>query len=1021
MNDQTDEKKEKEQKLASKELKLIRKEVELTEKEAELAHWEADRTESETEQIRKDKAQAKEEAQKAENEKKRSQEELGRIRREIEAAEAKKQAVLAEIEAAEKKARAAEAEMEAKQAEAEKQARDQKAKEKQAKLEREKQKKPAQKEEGKEKKKQNKAADDESRREARRGKGREADRQKKRSQADEEDRQRRSEKSHYEEQSLKDEKSKKDTEKQSKNQDKIKQMSVDDALDHFSSDPKQGLSEDEAKKRLEKYGKNKIEEEKKSPILKFLSYFWGPIPFMLEAAIILGAVVQRWEEFGVMLTMLLINVGVSFWHDREAENAIAALKEQLAPEATVVRGGEKKTIDAEDLVPGDIIQAKMGQVVPADAKLLHGQHVNVDESSLTGESLPVDKQEGDLIFSGTSVKRGKAKALVTATGNDSRFARTVDLVEDAGKSTHFQKAVIRIGYFLIAIVVVLIAIILGVGLWRGDPVIELIMFSLVLVVAGIPVALPAVLTVTMAVGAKRLAKMKAIVSHLPAMEEMAGLKVLCADKTGTLTQNRLALQEPVLLAAEDKKDLILLAALTCEQEDPDPIDQAILEALENKERLEEYEISDFKSFDPTRKRAEARVEHNGKSFSVAKGAPQSILELVEADNKLKKDVSEKVDKLGQDGFRALGVACKKDGGWDYMGILSLLDPPREDAAEVMHKAANYGIDVRMVTGDHAAIAKQVAKQVGLSQEIIEADEYLDEDTGHASAKNHQKIISAAGFAQVTPEHKFNIVKHFQQDDLIVGMTGDGVNDAPALKQADVGIAVSGATDAARAAADLVLTKPGLDVITHAVEEARRIFWRMTGYSIYRITETMRVVFFLTLAILLFNSYPINAVMVALLAILNDIPILTIALDNARTAKKPVRWDMRAVLSISTVLSIYGVAISFLLYWFVKTQTNLPHETIQTIMFLKLLVDGHTTIYVSRSRSWLWRKPWPNINFFLALEGTQVIGTLAAVYGFLMEPIGWLYAGYIWAYTLSTILLVDAAKMLTYKILEKTGK
>lgn len=393
-----------------------------------------------------------------------------------------------------------------------------------------------------------------------------------------------------------------------KHENRIKEISVDDALKHFSSDPEQGLSEDEAKKLREKYGKNKIEEKKKSSILKFLSYFWGPIPFMLEAAIILGAVVQHWEEFGVMLTMLLINVGVSFWHDREAGNAIDALKEELAPEATVIRGGEQKTIKAENLVPGDIIQVKMGQVVPADAKMLHDQDLNVDESALTGESLPVDKKEGDLIFSGTAGKRGKAKALVTATGNDSRFARTVELVEAAEESTHFQKAVMRIGYFLIAIVGVLIAIILVVGLWRGDSVIELIMFSLVLVVAGIPVALPAVLTVTMAVGAKRLAIMKAIVSHLPAMEEMAGLKVLCVDKTGTLTKNSLELQDPVLFRAEDKKELILVAALTCDQDAPDPIDQAILKALENKERLKEYKISNFKPFDPTRKRAEAEVK-----------------------------------------------------------------------------------------------------------------------------------------------------------------------------------------------------------------------------------------------------------------------------------------------------------------------------------------------------------------------------------------------------------------------------
>ena len=814
----------------------------------------------------------------------------------------------------------------------------------------------------------------------------------------------------------------------------FEEASVEEVLEKLSTDPASGLSDDEANRRREQYGPNTIEEEEESLLLRLLSHFWGPIPWMIEVAALLSLGAQRWEDFAVIFTMLLINGGVGFWHENKATNAIKALKERLTLQAIVRRDGRRRTIDAEELVPGDIILLRIGNVAPADAKLLPDQHLSIDESALTGESLPVDKEEGQPVYSGTTVKRGDSEAVVTATGRRTKFARTVELVEEADEASHFQKAVLRIGYFLIALTLFLDLVIFYVSVFfRGDPWLQVALLVMALTLAGIPSALPAVLSVTMSIGAHRLARMKAIVSRLAAMEEMAGLEVLCADKTGTLTLNQLTLQDPVLIEAKDERDLILAAALTCPPEETDdPIDAAVLNGFRQRfdeSELDHYQISDFQPFDPTSKRAEAEARGDGDKFRVAKGAPQVILDLVDPTEDGRRQVVQQVEELGKQGFRCLGVARNAGDTWSYLGLLPLLDPPREDSADVIHQAQNHGIDVRMVTGDHAAIGRQVAAQVGLAPEghephVVEATELFGEAEEAAegaqkagTAQIRRQVLSAQGFAQVTPDHKFRLIKVFQQQDRIVGMTGDGVNDAPALQQADVGIAVAGATDAARSASDLVLTLPGLGVITRAVEESRRIFERMTSYATYRITETMRVLMFIAIAILLLGYYPVTPIMIVLLAILNDIPIMAIAWDNARTAKHPVRWDMPRVLTIASVLSVIGLVSSFLLFWYFNFYRELPRGEVQTLMFLKLLVAGHMTLFVTRSRGWMWHKPWPNLWMFLALEGTQVAGTLVAVFGLLVTPIGWLNAAIVWGYAIVWILVLDAAKVLTYRVLD----
>ena len=780
-----------------------------------------------------------------------------------------------------------------------------------------------------------------------------------------------------------------------------------------------GLSSADARARLAQYGSNAIREEKKTLFQRLLTYFWGPIPWMIEVAAVLSAAVQHWEDFSVIATMLIINALVGFFEEKNADDAISALKAKLAPTARVKRDGSWRDLPAEELVPGDVIALKLGNIIPADASFAAGDYASVDQSALTGESLPVDKKVGDVLYSGAIVRQGSLEAVVTATGMNTFFGKTAKLVETAHTRSHFQQAVLRIGNFLIYLTLGLVAIILLSALWRGDALVDTLLFCLILTVAAIPVALPAVMSVTMAVGASALARMKAIVSRLVSIEELAGMDVLCSDKTGTLTKNQLSLGEPVLFAATDAAAAIAAAALSCDRTEPDAIDAAILKAAPGA-LFDGVRLEKFTPFDPVHKRALARIRQGNDSFEVAKGAPQAILELVGEDKALAEQVDAATLAFAAHGYRALGVAKRTgDGPWQYLALLSLFDPPRDDSASTIAEAERLGLSIRMVTGDHGAIAKEIAGKLHLGTEILNARDVFGPTGTEQNKVSAERILAADGFAEVFPEHKFAIVKTFQDAGHIVGMTGDGVNDAPALKQADVGIAVSGATDAARAAAALVLTAPGLSVITKAMEEARRIFERMTSYAIYRISETIRVLLFMTASILVFNFYPVTAVMIVLLAILNDVPIMAIAYDNVRVAEKPVRWDMHRVLVISTVLGVLGVIASFSLFFIAERLFHLPRPTIQTLIFLKLLVAGHFTIYLTRNQSWFWKRPWPSWKLVVAGESTKVIGTLAAVYGWLMPAIGWKYAAFVWGYSILWFVFNDMVKMAVYKM-EKNG-
>jgi H+-transporting ATPase len=790
-----------------------------------------------------------------------------------------------------------------------------------------------------------------------------------------------------------------------------------EALQERLSTTLHGLSTEQAQRRLSSYGPNELTEKRTSLIVKLLSSFGGPIPWMIEVAALLSLVVHHWADFGIILALLVMNALVGFWEEYQADTTITALKSRLALSARVRRDGAWVSIPAREVVPGDLVHLRIGEIVPADARLLQGDPLEVDQSTLTGESLPVTRQAGEQVYSGSVIKRGEIDALVYATGSHTYFGTAAHLVETAHTTSHFQRAVLKIGDYLILLALALVILILLVALFRGDNMVTTLQFALVLTVAAIPVAMPTVLSVTMAVGARTLARKQAVVSRLAAIEELAGIDVLCSDKTGTLTQNKLTLGTPYCVKTVSSEQVILAAALASRREDQDPIDMAVLGGIAP-ERQNGYRVTHFQPFDPVHKCTEAKVEGpDGHKFQVAKGAPEVLLSLATGTEAIQAQVEQAVNQFASRGFRALGVArTDEQGHWQILGVLPLFDPPRADSKTTIATAKEMGVQVKMVTGDQVAIATEIAGQLGLGTHILDAMQFAH-TPAHQAGRLVETIEQADGFAQVFPEHKYAIVEALQQRGHIVGMTGDGVNDAPALKKADAGIAVSGATDAARSAASIVLLAPGLSIIIDAIKEGRKAFQHMNSYAIYRIAETIRVLFFMTLSILIFNFYPVTAVMIVLLALLNDGAILSIAYDHVHYSDRPERWNMLQALGMATVLGIAGVVASFGLFYLVERVFHLDQGMIQTLMYLKLSVAGQLTIFVTRTRGPFWSiRPAPIL--LGAVAGAQLLATLITVYGLFMVPIGWGWALLVWGYALVWFLVNDRIKLIAYRIFDQ---
>jgi len=848
---------------------------------------------------------------------------------------------------------------------------------------------------------------------------------------------------------------------------------IDGLLKHLESDPKKGLTSQEVEKRLAEYGPNELEEKHESIFMKLLKNFYGPIPIMIEAAALLSAISCAWNDFSVIMFLLIMNALIDFLQSRKADSAIAALKASLASKSKALRNGVWAEIEAKVLVPGDIIRLRLGDVLPADIKLMEGDYLLVDEAALTGESLPVEKHVGDVAYSGAIAKQGEMNALVYGTGVNTFFGRTAKLVAEAKTKSHFQAAVTKIGQYLIALNFILIAVVLLDAVFFGKHDVNWwkeITFCLVLTVAAIPVALPAVLSVTMAVGAQKLSKKKAIISKLVAIEEMAGMDILCSDKTGTITKNILTVRGFSPLGNFVDDDIKLFGCLASKAEDNDAIDTAVISKVtENKElteKIKKYEQLEFRPFDPVSKRTEADIKTLKGKIKVTKGAPQVVLALAENKDKIKDEISRLVDEAGERGFRTLGVGkTNADGKWEYVGLIDLEDPPRDDSAQTIKTAKELGVEVKMITGDHGAIAKETCRQVGIGPNILKA-EALD---GLPDRKAIKLVESSNGFSQVFPEHKYEIVELLQKNNHIVGMTGDGVNDAPALKKADAGTAVDGATDAAKSAADIVLTDPGLSVIIDAIKEARRIFQRMTSYAIYRIGETIDVLFFTVIAILIWGRFPVAPIMIILLAVFNDFPIMTIATDNVKYSKKPDKWNMRNVIGIATVVGLLDVVFTLALFafgynvllkdpgictvggnvvnhiveggkilfpainnyqfapqWIKSILPPITYPQLQTVAFIQLLIAGNFTIFICRTVKGFWSIA-PSKGLFLASLISKLIISIACWNVFfdgtwgLIPGITWQYIVLIWCYAfIERMIISDWIKVQAWKLFDHKG-
>ncbi|KAL7138122.1 hypothetical protein ABFS83_10G141800 [Erythranthe nasuta] len=756
---------------------------------------------------------------------------------------------------------------------------------------------------------------------------------------------------------------------------------------------REGLSADEGESRLQIFGPNKLEEKKESKFLKFLGFMWNPLSWVMEAAAIMAIALANgggkppdWQDFVGIVCLLVINSTISFIEENNAGNAAAALMAGLAPKTKVLRDGRWSEQEAAILVPGDIISIKLGDIVPADARLLEGDPLKIDQSALTGESLPVTKNSYDEVFSGSTCKQ---EIIVMYPIQHREYRKGIDNL-------------------------------------------------LVLLIGGIPIAMPTVLSVTMAIGSHRLSQQGAITKRMTAIEEMAGMDVLCSDKTGTLTLNKLTVDKSlieVFTKGVEPDHVLLLAARASRVENQDAIDAAIVGTLADpKEARAGVKEIHFFPFNPVDKRtALTYIDSDGNWHRASKGAPEQILTLCNCREDLKKKVHSVIDKFAERGLRSLAVArqevpekSKESPGspWQFIGLLSLFDPPRHDSAETIRRALNLGVNVKMITGDQLAIAKETGRRLGMGVNMYPSSSLLGnhKDESIAGLPVEELIEKADGFAGVFPEHKYEIVKKLQERKHIVGMTGDGVNDAPALKKADIGIAVADATDAARGASDIVLTEPGLSVIISAVLTSRAIFQRMKNYTIYAVSITIRIVFgFMFIALIW--KFDFSPFMVLIIAILNDGTIMTISKDRVKPSPLPDSWKLNEIFATGVVLGGYLALMTVIFFWMMHETDFFPdkfgvrsirdnEDEMMAALYLQVSIVSQALIFVTRSRSWSFVER-PGLLLLVAFCIAQLIATLIAVYanwGFArIQGCGWGWAGVIWLYSIVFYVPLDLMK------------
>lgn len=757
-------------------------------------------------------------------------------------------------------------------------------------------------------------------------------------------------------------------------------LSIDDSLKKLQTYAK-GLTSSDVQQRLAKFGYNEVPEKRENDVIRFARKFWGFTAVMMWALLFITWFMNKYSEFYLIIALLLLNATLSFLKERQASSAVEFLKKRLQVNARVLRDNIWSVISARDLVPGDIIRLRSGDFVPADTKMMEGE-LEIDQSTLTGESLPVEKKSSNIIYSASIIRKGEANGIVVSTGLHTNFGKTMQLVQTARPKLHTEIVISKIVKIFLVMVSSLIGIIFLVSVLKGIPILQTLPLALALLISAVPVALPAMFTLSMALGAKKLTEKGILVTKLSASENAATMNTLFLDKTGTITSNKLSLTDLMSSGNHTQEEVLLYGALASNEANNDPIDLALMAAaLERKISTAQYIQKKFVPFDPITRRTESILEKDGKEFITVKGAVSIICPLCKVQGDVLQSVENKMKEFAQKGYRTIAIATNHGKSeMELVGIVALYDVPRPDSAKLIQELASLGVSVKMLTGDSLSIAKEIAKQTKLGYKITRMSDLGTEIT--TNEKNLAEVTKQSdGFAEIYPQDKYLIVKSLQSQKQIVGMTGDGVNDAPALRQADVGIAVSTSTDVAKGAASVVLTKEGISNIVDLVKTGRKIHQRVITWVLGRVIKTYQVAFFIVLAFILTGQHVVDDFDIVLMLFLTDFVGMSISTDNVRGSKKPDTWNVTGFVKVAIGVGIMAVIESLVLLYIGMNYLGLSNSIpqLQTFVLCILMISQMCNMLVSRERTHFW-KSLPSKMFLSAIVGNIIVTAIIATVG-----------------------------------------